>query len=94
MGNRINKIIQESVRKVLNEMALIPTDAQGNPNLVKKQTTNAWRIIYRLMDNVKVSMNSTGQGKEVNISISHVDGIIDYIHNFLQNITQHTINIK
>lgn len=36
MGNRINKIIQESVRKVLNEMALIPTDAQGNPNLVKK----------------------------------------------------------
>lgn len=51
-------------------------------------------MIYRLMDNVKVSMNSTWQGKEGNISISDVDGIIDYIHNSLQNITQHTINIK
>ncbi len=91
MSKNINKIIQESVRNVLLEMDLVPTDGQGNANLVQKQVVNAWRMIYRLMDNVKTSMNTTYQGKRGVISNQDIDGIIDYIYNSLQNITRNTI---
>ena len=87
----INKIMQESVRNVLSEMDLVPTNGQGNANLVQKQTINAWRMIYILMDNVKTLMDSTYQGKRGVISNQDVDGIIDYIYNSLQNITRNTI---
>ena len=59
----LNKIISECVRKTLLEMDLVPTDSQGDVNLVNRQSVNAWRMIYRLMDNVKTSMDSTYQGK-------------------------------
>ena len=67
MSKNINKIIQESDRNVLLEMDLVPTDGQGNANLVQKQAVNAWRMIYRLMDNVKTSMDATMQGKKIKI---------------------------
>lgn len=86
-----NKIISENIRKTLLEMDLVPTDKQGNSNIVQKQSLNAWRMIYRLMDNVKTSMDSTYQGKRGGISNQDVDGIIDYIYNSLQNITRNTI---
>ena len=41
----LHKIINESVRKVLLEMDLMPTDQQGNVNLVNRQSINAWRMI-------------------------------------------------
>lgn len=102
MSKNINKIIQESVRNVLLEMDLVPTDGQGNANLVQKQAVNAWRMIYRLMDNVKTSMDATMQGKKKydhygrnissnSITNQDVDNIIDYIYNSLQNITRNTI---
>lgn len=91
MRKNINKIIQESIRKVLCEMDLVPTDGQGNANLVQKQAVNAWRMIYSLMDNVKTLMNTTYQGKRGVISNQDIDGIIDYIYNSLQNITRNTI---
>lgn len=89
--NRINKIIQESVRKVLCEMDLVPTDTQGNTSLVSRQSVNSWRMIYRLMDNVKIKMNADYQGKNGNISNKDVDEVIDYIYNALNNITKNTI---
>jgi len=101
MNRNINKIIQENVRKTLLEMDLVPTDEKGNANLVQNQV-NAWRMIYRLMDNVKTSMDATVKGKKRydhygkytpsdSISNQDVDNIIDYIYNALQNITRNTI---
>ena len=91
MNNSINKIIQESVRNVLSEMDLVPTDSQGNPNLVSRQSVNAWRMIYRLMDNVKVKMDYDWQAKNGNISNKDVDEVIDYIYDSLNNITKTSI---
>ena len=64
MNKNINKIIQESVRKALLEMDLVPTDRQENANFVQNQAVNAWRMIYNLMDNVKTSMDATIEGKK------------------------------
>ena len=105
MSKNINKIIQESVRKTLLEMDLVPTDKQGNANIVQNQAANAWRMIYSLMDNVKTSMNATIEGKKKYdhygkltssnpITNQDVDSIIDYIYNALQNITRNTIGDK
>lgn len=91
MDNRINKIIQESVRNVLSEMDLVPTDKQGDANLIRKQSINAWRMIYRLMDNVKTKMDADWQGCGGNISNQDVDQVIDYIYSSLKNITRNTI---
>ena len=90
----LKSIINESVRKTLLEMDLVPTDNQGNVNLVGRQSVNAWRMIYRLMDNVKTSMDSTYQGKNGRITNQDVDGIIDYIYMSLKNITKNTIGGK
>lgn len=89
-----NKITSECVRKTSLEMDLVPTDSQGDVNLVNRQSVNAWRMIYRLMDNVKTSMDSTYQGKNGSISNQDVDGIIDYIYMSLKNITKNTIESK
>ena len=102
MNDRINNIIPESVGNVLTEMDLVSTDAQGDANLVQNQAANAWRMIYRLMDNVKTSMDATIEGKKKynhygkytssnSITNQDVDNIIDYIYNSLQNITRNTI---
>jgi len=91
MDNRINKIIQESARNVLSEMDLEPTDKQGDANLIRKQSINAWRMIYRLMDNVKTKMDADWKGCGGNISNQDVDQVIDYIYSSLKNITRNTI---
>lgn len=91
MNRNINTIIEECVKKVLSEMDLVPTDAQGDANLIRRQSVNAWRMIYRLMDNVKTKMDADWQGGGGNISNQDVDNIIDYIYNALQNITRNTI---
>ena len=102
MDRNINTIIEESVKKVLSEMDLVPTDAQGEANLTRRQPVNAWKMIYRLMDNVKTSMDATIEGKKNYdhygkyassnlITNQDVDNIIDYIYNALQNITRNTI---
>lgn len=100
--NTINTIIEESVKKVLSEMDLVPTDAQGNANLTRRQSINAWKMIYRLMDNVKTNMDATIEGKKKydhygrytssnSVTNQDVDNIIDYIYKALQNITRNTI---
>ena len=76
------------------EMDLVPVDQQGDANLVKKQSVNAWRMIYRLMDNVKIVMSNDYKAKNGNISNKDVDYIIDYIYNALKNITRNTIGGK
>ena len=89
-----NKITSECVRKTLLEMDFVSTDSQGDLNLVNRQSVNTWRMIYRLMDNVKTSMDSTYQGKNGSISNQDVDGIIDYIYMSLKNIIKNTIGSK
>ena len=59
-------------------------------NLTRSQTINAWKMIYRLMDNVKVKMDDDYQARSGNVTNSDVDGVIDYIHNALQNIIRNT----
>lgn len=77
--------------KSINEMDLVPLDKNGEPNLSKKQSLNAWRMILRLLNNIKKSMDYTYTDKKGNIGVKDVDGIIDYIFNSLQNITSKTI---
>lgn len=91
MGKKLDKIIRESIKNVLLEMDIVPTDKQGNANLVKKQAINAWRMIYLLMDNIKEVMNSDWKEKNGQITNYDVDRIIDYIYNSLNNVTRNTI---
>ena len=94
MTKNLDNIIHESVKKTLMEMDLVPVGQQGDANLVKKQSVNAWRMIYRLMDNVKIVMSNDYKAKNGNISNKDVDYIIDYIYNALKNITRNTIGGK
>lgn len=87
----LTKIIKESANRTLLEMDIVPIDSNGNANLVQRQSINAWRMIYRLMDNVKMSMDASNQDKNGQITNKDVDNIIDYIYNSLQNITKNTI---
>lgn len=89
-----NKIIRESVKKALLEMNLVSTDRNGETNLVRNQSINAWRMIYSLMDNVKQSMDYTYKDKNGRISNQDVDNTIDYIYNSIESITQSTIENK
>jgi len=79
MNRNINKIIEESVKKVLSEMDLVPTNPQGEANLVRRQSVNAWRMIYRLMDNVKVKMDNDYQAKGGNVTNQDVSEVIEII---------------
>jgi len=94
MKKEFEDIIKESVRSVLYEMDIVPTNKHGETNLVKKQSINAWRMIYRLMDNIKVVMDNQYKSKNGNITNKDVDGIIDYLYNSLQNVTKNTIGEK
>lgn len=91
MNKNINTIIEESVKKVLSEMDLVPTTPQGEANLVRRQSVNACRMIYRLMDNVKVKMDNDYQAREGNVTNQDVDGVINYIYNALASITRNSI---
>jgi len=94
MKKEFEDIIKESVRSVLYEMDIVPTNKHGETNLVKKQSINAWIMIYRLMDNIKVVMDNQYKSKNGNITNKDVDGIIDYLYNSLQNVTKNTIGEK
>lgn len=91
MNKIIDKLIQESVRETLLEMDIVPLDRQGEANLVRNQAVNAWRMLYRLMDNVKVVMDNDYKAKKGNISNKDVDYVIDYIYNSVQNVAKNTI---
>ena len=60
-------------------------------NITRNQTINAWKMIYRLMDNVKTLMDGDYQAKGGNVTNSDVDDVIDYIHKALQNIIRNTV---
>lgn len=91
MDRKFDAIIEEKVKKVLSEMDIVTTNHQGEANLVHRQSVNAWKMIYRLMDNVKVKMDDDYQARGGNVTNSDVYDVIDYIHNALQNITRNTI---
>lgn len=88
------QLIAVHIKKNMLELELVHTDNQEKTNLVSRQSVNAWRMIYSLMDNVKTSMDSTYQGKNGKISNQDVDTIIDYIYMSLKNITRNTIGDK
>lgn len=90
----LNNIIRENIRRALLEMDLVPTDSQGNSILEKKRSSNAWKMIYRLMDNVKTSMDYTYKDKSGNITRQDVYDIVDYINNGIQGILKNTVNSK
>lgn len=85
---KINKIIKENIRKVLKE---------GDENFSKNKALNKWKMIYRLMDNTKVAMDSIIDSKREYdekggiissqpITQKDVDYIINYIIESMQNI--------
>lgn len=69
-------------------MDLVPTDNKGAVNLTKNKAYNYWRMIYRLMDNVKTAMDNTHQNKGNAISMKDVNNIIEYINMSIQNIVK------
>lgn len=78
-----------SYPKVKKEILLeniTPDDEQ----LSYRQSLNAWNMINKLMDNVKVSMSHTKQC-EKSIGVSDVENIINYIKMSLDNIVKNTI---
>lgn len=81
------------LKNALLEMDIVPTNSQDETNLVRNQASNAWRMIYRFMDNVKTSMDAKYVSSN-EITNQDVDNIIDYIYNGLQNITRNTIGEK
>ena len=42
----LDKKIRESVKRTLLEMDLVPTERNGEVNLVRNQSISAWRMIY------------------------------------------------
>ena len=101
----IDKVIKECIKKTLLEMDIVPLDKQGEVNLVRNQAFNAWRMIYSLMDNVKVAMDATLEGKKKYdhdgkyiasnpITNQDVDRIIDYIYDSIQGVIKNTIGGK
>ena len=60
-------------------------------NITRSKTINAWKMIYRLMDNVKVKMDGDYQARSGNVTKSDVNNAIDYIHKALQNIIRNTV---
>ena len=81
------KIIDESIKKVISEMDLVPTDRNGEPNLVNNQSLNAWRMIYRF----KVKMDADYQAKNGRMAVKDAKDAIEYINNAINNILRNTI---
>ena len=80
---RKDRIIRESVRKDLMETDIVHDNGISS--------TNQWKMIYRLMDNVKTKMDTDWQGCGGNISNQDVDQVIDYIYSSLKNITRNAL---
>lgn len=76
--DKLRKIIEKSVRKKLLEMNLVPTDRTGDPNLVRRQSVNAWKMIYSLMDNVKTKMKGDYEACGGKVSNQTVNDTIEY----------------
>ena len=89
----LHNIIKECVNNILSE-DLVPTDKNGEVNLSLRQSVNAWKMIYNLMDNVKSKMDYDYQGKNGRISVKDVDNVIDYINMSLDNVIKNTIGNK
>ena len=88
MERKFQKIINESIKRTLLEMDLVPTDNQGETNLTRNKALNYWRMIYHLMDNIKNVMDNTYQGKRSAISMKDVNNIIEYINMSIKNIVK------
>lgn len=61
-------------------------------NKNSKQAQNAWKMIYRFMDNVKTKMDSDLKRCNGNISINDVDEAMSYIQEGIRGILKNTIN--
>ena len=79
--NKIDRIIRESVNKVLMETDIVPDNG-----IVRNNFLNQWRMIYNLLANIKTSMDATYQDNGGRITKQHVDGIVEYINMSLDNI--------
>ena len=85
------------MREVLKEGDIIPTNKDSDRNFSKNKALNKWKMIYRLMDNTKVAMDSIIDSKREYdergeiissqpITQKDVDYIINYIIESIQNI--------
>ena len=89
----LHQNIMEDISFILKETLkedISPIDDNGNTHLSTRISINLWRMIYRLMDNVKTVMDNTIKGKcQGNIGRLGEDDvkmIIDYINDSLKNI--------
>mgnify|MGYP003291845999 FL=1 len=86
MSRDLNNLIEECIRETLLEMDIVPTDKNGNINLVRNKSINNWRMIYNLMDNVKCAMDATWQDKNGKITQIDVSNIVNYIFTTIDGI--------
>lgn len=68
--NKIDMIVNESIKKVLNEADIFP-----NNGMVRNRFVNQWRMIYNLLANIKGSMDATNRDNGGRITKHHVDNI-------------------
>lgn len=81
--DKINRIIKESIAKILMETDIVP-----NNGIVRNNFMNQWRMIYNLLANIKTSMDATYKDNNGRITKQHVDDIVEYINMSLNNILE------
>lgn len=80
--------VAKIVKRHLNENDLCPEDKDGNVSLSMRESINHWKMLYRLMDNVKTMMDShlRNKGDISKIGAKDVDEVLQYIKDSVQNV--------
>lgn len=90
----IMKDVAKVVKRKINE-DIVPEDEKGDVKLSTKESINLWKMLYRLMDNVKQVMENTEKNKNgvSRIGQKDVDEIVEYIYDSIKNV-MNTYNNK
>lgn len=51
-----------------------------------RQTLNAWRMMYNLMDNIKTLMDRTMEDNKDHITTNDIKNVVDYVNQSMENV--------
>lgn len=51
-----------------------------------RQTLNAWRMMYNLMDNIKTLMDRTMEDNKDRITTNDIKNVVDYVNQSMENV--------
>jgi hypothetical protein len=79
--SHLQRIINECIKEALVEADIVPTNKHNEANLRKNPYHNAWDMLYKLMDNVRLAMEyHRKEMPKKRITSKDVNYIIDYIN--------------